>query len=98
MLAVSHAGGLIVDELAVTRDGDGCGGDRELLTKLAGDSSHLATLLAAGTTELRLGKSLWKRQSGCGDRGGKVLEKGAAGEDAWGHGRGRPFDDRESDE
>ncbi len=54
VLAVAHADGLVVDELAVAGDGDGSGGDGELLAEGCGDAAHLAALLAVGTPVLRL--------------------------------------------
>jgi hypothetical protein len=51
---VGHADGLIVDELAVAGDGDGGGGDAELLAELPGETAHFATLLAGRTAVLGL--------------------------------------------
>src|SRR5450631_3378761 len=49
VLTVGHAVGLIVDELAVARDGNGGGGDGVLAAEAFGDAAHLAALLAGGT-------------------------------------------------
>ncbi len=54
MLAVGHADGLVVDELAVAGDGDGGGGDGELPAEGRGDAAHLAALLAVGAAVLWL--------------------------------------------
>ena len=68
MLTVAHADGLIEDKLTVARDGDGGSGNGELPAKGPGDASHLAALLAGGTTVLRLSED---SGNGCGrGRGG----------------------------
>ena len=78
MLAVAHADGLIVDELAVAGDGDGTGGDGELLAEGFGDAAHLATLLAGGTAVLGLRQG-FKMGSGMvlSGRREKALEEGS---------------------
>jgi hypothetical protein len=58
MLAVAHADGLVVDELAVAGDGDGSGGNGELLAEGRGNATHLAALLTVGAPVLWLPEGL----------------------------------------
>jgi hypothetical protein len=93
MLAVAHADSLVVDELAVAGDGDGTGGDGELLAEGCGYAAHLAALLAVGTAVLGLRERFeggdW---DGCCRGGGeKVFEEGAASEGVVWHKRGISF-------
>jgi hypothetical protein len=79
---VSHADGFVVDELAVAGDGDGGGGDSELLAELSGDATHLSAMLAGGASVSRLGEGFGDRQ-GCGGGGeSEVLNEVAAGDGA----------------
>jgi hypothetical protein len=53
-LAVAHAHGFVIDELAVARDGNRTGGDGELAAKGRGQATHFAALLAVGPSVLCL--------------------------------------------
>lgn len=82
MLAVTHAVGLIVDELAIAGDRDGAGRHGELLAKRLGNSAHLAALLAVGSAILRLreNSASGDRESCCGGGGEEVPKEVTAGE------------------
>lgn len=81
VLAVGHADGLVVDELAVAGDGDGGGGDGELAAEGSGETAHFAALLAGGTTELSLREGFDGGAESCGGGGeGEIVEESAAGE------------------
>ena len=68
---VGHAGGLVVDEAAVARDGDGGGGDGELAAELCGEAAHLAALLSGRASVLGLceGPEGGETYGRCGDGG-----------------------------
>ncbi len=83
MPAVAHADGLVVDELAVAGDGDGTGGDGELLAEGCGHAAHLAALLAVGAAVLGLREGFEGGEWDSGRSGGgdaEVFEEGAASE------------------
>jgi hypothetical protein len=82
VLAVAHADGLVVDELAVAE---------MAMEESPGEAAHFAALLAGGTAELRLGEGLVEGQSGCGCGRCEVLEDGAASERALARGSGMGF-------
>jgi hypothetical protein len=79
MLAVGHADGLVVGELAVAGDGDGGGRDGELAAEGSGKAAHLAALLAVGAAVLALGES-FARAEECGGGEGQIFQKGSASE------------------
>ena len=66
VLAVGHAYGFVVGELAVAGDGDGGGGDGELAAEGSGEAAHFAALLAVGAAELGLGFEAGKADGGGG--------------------------------
>jgi len=77
MLTVTHADGLVIDELTVTGDGDRTGRDRELLTESLGDAPHLTALLTGRTAVLGLREGLeeGERDSSGGGGGKEVLDE-----------------------
>ena len=80
MLAVGHADGLVVDEVAVAGDGDGGGGDARIGGGIPrrGDPSRRA----AGRWSLRIGveRGICGRGDDCGGGAGEVSQEGSAGE------------------
>ena len=92
VLAIAHAHGFVIDELAVAGDRNRTGGDRELPAKGRGYATHLATLLAVGPSVLWLrdGCQGGERNGACSG-GEKALQEGAASEGPVRHRLGLSF-------
>jgi len=66
VLAVAHADGFVVDELAVARDSDRGSGNGELAAKGSGEAAHFSALLAVGASVLSLAEGSDWQGCGCG--------------------------------